>query len=65
MYADQILPFDVTLSSANEFGKGSVMRIIGLEILNEGSGYSIDSIIAEKACTFVARRVKSMEPVEN
>lgn len=57
MYADQILPFDVTLSSANEFGKGSVMRIIGLEILNEGSGISIDDTSNEIQMTYLARLI--------
>ena len=64
-YADEIPPFDITISFANEYGQKAVLVIYGVEILNEGSGYSIDSIIAEKACTFVARRVKSMEPVED
>lgn len=40
------------------------MVIYGVEILNEGAGWSIDSILSEKACTFVARRLKTMEPVE-
>jgi len=57
MYADQLLPFDVTLSSANEYGKGSVMRIIGLEILNEGSGMSIDDTSNEIQMTYLARLV--------
>ena len=63
-YADEIPPFDITISFANEYGQKAVLVIYGVEILNEGSGWSIDSIISEKACTFVARRVKSMEPVE-
>jgi len=64
-YADEIPPFDITISFANEYGQKAVLVIYGVEILNEGSGWSIDSIISEKACTFVARRVKSMEPVED
>lgn len=57
MYADEILPFDVTLSSANEYGKGSVMRIIGLEVLNEGSGISIDDTSNEIQMTYLARLI--------
>lgn len=64
-YADEIPPFDITISFANEYGQKAVMVIYGVEILNEGSGFSIDSIITEKACTFVARRIDSMEPVED
>lgn len=64
-YVDEIPPFDVTISFANEYGQKAVIVIYGVEILNEGTGYSIDSIISEKACTFVARRVQSMQPVED
>lgn len=63
-YVDEIPPFDVTISFANEYGQKAVIVIYGVEILNEGTGYSIDSIISEKACTFVARRVQSMQPVD-
>lgn len=65
VYADEIPPFDITISFANEYGQKAVMVIYGVEVLNEGSGYSIDTIIAEKACTFVARRIESMQPVED
>ena len=64
-YADEIPPFDITISFANEYGQKAFIVIYGVEILNEGTGYSIDSIISEKACTFVARRVQSMQPVED
>ena len=64
-YCDEIPPFDITISFANEYGQKAVIVIYGVEILNEGTGYSIDSIISEKACTFVARRVESMKPVES
>jgi hypothetical protein len=41
-YSDQVLPFDVTLSGANEYGAMCAAKIYGLEILNEGFGISID-----------------------
>jgi len=62
-YADEIPPFDVTVSFANEYGQKAVLVIYGCEILNEGSGFSIDSVTSEKACTFVARRVEYMKAV--
>ena len=65
MYADEIPPFDVTISFANEYGQKAVLEIYGLEILNEGTGFSIDSVTTEKACTFVARRVGYMKPIED
>jgi hypothetical protein len=56
-YADQLPPFDVTLAAANEYGALAVMRIFGLELLNEGSGVSIDDIVTEQQHTYVARLI--------
>ena len=57
-YSDQILPFDVTLSGATENGAACGMKIFGVEILNEGSGVSIDDAVTEMQATFVARVVE-------
>ncbi len=46
-YSDQVLPFDVTLSGANEYGAMCAAKIFGLEILNEGFGISIDDAVTE------------------
>lgn len=56
-YADQIPPFNITLAAANEYGALSVKRILGVELLNEGSGCSIDDIVIEQQYTFVAREM--------
>ena len=61
IYADEILPFDITITFANEYGQKAVLTIYGVELLNEGSGFSIDSVTSEKAYTFVARRVDPMK----
>lgn len=55
MYADQIPPFDINITFRNEYGQAATLSILGVELLNEGSGMSIDDIVTEKACTFVAR----------
>lgn len=65
VYADEILPFDITITFANEYGQRASLAIYGVELLNEGSGYSIDSVTTEKAYTFVARRIDNMKPVTN
>ena len=62
VYADELLPFDITISCANEYGQRAVTVIYGVEILNEGLGFSIDSPTSERAYTFVARAVDSMVP---
>lgn len=63
IYADELLPFDITISLANEYGNKAVTVIYGVEILNEGIGFSIDSPTSERAYTFVARAVDTMTPV--
>ena len=62
--ADEIPPFDITISMANEYGKAAVMVLYGCEILNQGSQFSMDNIISQQACTFVARRLKCLEAVD-
>ena len=65
MYADQIPPFDVVINMINEYGQAASMAINGVEILNEGSGMSIDDITTDKACTFVARGITHLTPLVN
>ena len=59
-YSDQIPPFDVTITFANEYGQAAVRNIYGLELLNEGSGASMDDIVIEETMTYVAREVGPM-----
>ena len=56
-YVDQILPFDVAIIAANEYGQRAQMRLYGCEILNEGSGFSIDDIQVENQATYVCRTI--------
>lgn len=62
-YADQVLPFDVTLAGANEYGAMCAAKILGVEILNEGSGISVDDAVSEASATFVARAIEPMQAV--
>jgi hypothetical protein len=56
-YHDQILPFEVVINAANEYGSFATMKIHNVEILNCGSGMSIDDISTDEACTFIATAV--------
>lgn len=56
-YVDQLPPFDTAIVAMNEYGKGATMRIYGCEILNEGSGFSIDDIVIENQMTYVCRTI--------
>ena len=64
-YADQVPPFDVTLTAANEYGDLAVARIFGVEFLNEGWGISIDDLVSEKQYTYLARTVDWWRHVQN
>ena len=65
IYTDEIPPFDITINFVNEYGQSSVMRILAVEILNEGVGMSVDDITTDKACTFVARGLEYIKPVNS
>lgn len=62
-FVDQIPPFDVTLAAANEYGALAVMRIFGIELLNEGYGVSIDDMVSETQYTYVARTLVGWRPL--
>jgi hypothetical protein len=59
-YADQIPPFDITITFVNEYGQAAVRSIYGCELLNEGSGASMDDIVIEETMTYVAREIGPM-----
>lgn len=61
-YADQILPFDVSITFLNEYGQAAVRSIYGVELLNEGSGVSMDDMQIEETMTYVARELGPMVP---
>ena len=57
LYLDQLPPFNIVLTAFNEYGHTMRMMIHGVEILNSGSGTSIDDITIDTTCTFVATSV--------
>jgi len=56
-YVDQLPPFDAVVIAANEYGQAATMRIYGIEILNEGTGFSIDDVVIDSQMTYVCRTV--------
>lgn len=57
LYADQVPPFDITMTFANEYGQAAFQKIYDVDILNEGSGVSVDTIVMERQMTYIARRI--------
>lgn len=53
-YVDQLPPFTIVLNAINEYGHSASMAINGVEILNMGSGVSVDDITIDESMTFVA-----------
>jgi hypothetical protein len=63
-YSDEVPPFDITVTYANEYGQMARREILAVEILNEGSGISIDDIVTEQTMTFVARGLGKIVPTK-
>ena len=61
---DQILPFDITLVAANEYGSVSKMIIHGVELMTAAGGMSIDDLVIEKQVSFLAKRITDWRVVE-
>ena len=64
-YSDQIPPFHITITFANEYGQRAKLEIHHVEILNEGAGYSIDDVVSAKSCTFIARKISYLKQDKN
>ena len=60
IYADTLPPFDVTLTYANEYGQTAFQKIYDVDILNESSGVSVDTIVMERQMTYIARRISPL-----
>lgn len=61
-YPDQLPPFSIVINAINEYGHRASMAIHGVEILNSGSGMSIDDIMMDESMTFVATEIIPWKP---
>jgi hypothetical protein len=62
-FMDQIMPFNITLIAQNEYGLAAWKAILGIEILNEGGGLSVDDITNEEQTTYVAKQCTAWVPI--
>lgn len=60
IYADTLPPFDVTLTFASEYGHTAFQKIYDVDILNESSGASIDTVVMARQVTWIARRLSPL-----
>jgi hypothetical protein len=56
-YADQLPPFDITVTALNEVGVAAKCAIHGVELMNEGWGMGIEDRQADMQTTYLARAV--------
>ena len=63
-YADQLPPFDVTLTMLDNQGAGAYMVIGGVEVMNEGGGFTVDDLTNQTAYTYVAKYVRPLSPIK-
>lgn len=65
--ADQLLPFDITIVGTPEYGFQNSQRLIimGVEIMSEASGTSIEDLVIEKQMSFIARAVADWTPLQS
>ena len=59
-YADMLPPFDITLTFANEYGQCAFQKVFDVSIVNEQSGVSVDTVVMERAMSYVARQISPL-----
>lgn len=60
IYADTLPPFDITLTFGSEYGHTAFQKIYDVDILNESSGVSVDTVIMSRQLTWIARRLSPL-----
>ena len=59
--ADELPPFNITISFANEYGFDSKMALYGIRLMTEGQVMSINDIYIENTYQFVATDIEYMD----
>lgn len=63
MKTDEMPLFDVTISLNNEYGAGSVIRIYGVTIVDEGQVMSIDDMMTEQTMSYMAMDIDLLDKI--
>ena len=63
--ADEIPPFNITITFANEYGFDSKMVLYGVRIIDEGQTMSINDLYIENTYQFVACDINIMDSLTN
>jgi hypothetical protein len=62
MQADEVPPFDITITMVNEYGQSSLAKIIGVEIVTNGITAGIDDLILEEQMSYIALDYVPLQP---
>lgn len=57
---DELPPFDITITFANEYGHMSRLAIYGVTIVDEGQTMSVDDMMTENIMSYMARDIELM-----
>lgn len=58
---DEMPPFDITITLANEYGSRSQLSIYGVEIVSEGQTMSIEDMLTENVMSYVANGIELLK----
>lgn len=60
---DQLPPFNLTLLFSNEYGYASFQRLTGVELVTDGSVYSIQDMLTEETVSYMATDLSPLMPL--
>ncbi|MCI9974723.1 hypothetical protein JY742_01195 [Clostridioides difficile] len=60
VYLDSLPPFDITMTFGNEQGQCAFQKIYDVDIVDESSEVSIDTIVLEKKLNYRARKISPL-----
>ncbi len=63
-YLDEMLPVDITIVMANEYGNLGWGAIVGVEFINEATSYSMDDASTQTATTYLALHKEHFRPID-
>lgn len=58
---DELPPFDIILSMANEYGNQGLFALYGVSIIHDGGVYSIEDMVTEGTMMYWARHIEPLD----
>jgi hypothetical protein len=59
---DELPPFDITVTMANEYGASAQARILGVQIITDGIVAGIDDLYIEEQMSYIALAYVPIQP---